>query len=304
MSTEGAEATSVAGVLVGRSSLHERIARLPVGTMVVVLAPAGYGKSVLAHDWEAVTGTPTVCLAVAEIPEVDLARTLVSALSQLASAGIAEPTRDADPHAEAVNPPAAPDAAHRTLTDALTDALTDLQFAGATLVLDSADRLETPIERELLRLLAATPREGLTVVATGRSMPMGLAGAHSSRLLVVLDRDDLALTRLDVATAYRDRLTSTDVDEVLRLSGGGGPSPCLTPWRRSTPSPVRRPRSGGGSRHTSPKRSTTSSSRVCRSSSSTWQCSVGRTPSSWTASDSPATGRRSSRRSLSRPSHW
>ena len=48
MSAELADATGVARVFVTRSAVHEGIARVPAGTICAVMAPAGYGKSVLA----------------------------------------------------------------------------------------------------------------------------------------------------------------------------------------------------------------------------------------------------------------
>ena len=229
MSAELADATGVARVFVTRSAVHEGIARVPAGTICAVMAPAGYGKSVLAREWGPLIDQPCVVVAVHETPRADLERALVGALTELSTAdgspahesSALEATDLAATDLAETDPAWDESAPHPEQTSLpLAEALERLEFDRAVLVVDAADRLHAPADRELVRILASTPREGLTVVVTGRSMPVGLSGAHSSRRLVVLDTEDLALTRMDIATAYRDRLTSAEVDEVLRLSGG------------------------------------------------------------------------------------
>ena len=229
MSAELADATGVARVFVTRSAVHEGIARVPAGTICAVMAPAGYGKSVLAREWGPLIDQPCVVVAVHETPRADLERALVGALTELSTAdgspahesSALEATDLAATDLAETDPAWDESAPHPEQTSLpLAEALERLEFDRAVLVVNAADRLHAPADRELVRILASTPREGLTVVVTGRSMPVGLSGAHSSRRLVVLDTEDLALTRMDIATAYRDRLTSAEVDEVLRLSGG------------------------------------------------------------------------------------
>ena len=237
MSTERAEAIGVADILVRRSSLHESIARVPAGAVFVVMAPAGYGKSILARDWGTVVDQPSVVLAIHEIPPGELEGAIIAALSSLSSTRGDEPGPSGDAKADSdldtTTPPVAP---HATGVSQLTlDSALGLPFDGVVLVLDAADRLQSPAERELLHRLAVPARHGLTIVVTGRSLPVGISGAHGSRRLMVLDTEDLALTRLDIATAYRDSLTSTDVDEVVRLSGGW---PLALPYALATIDPA------------------------------------------------------------------
>lgn len=202
----------VASRRIAKPALLSTLAKVRLGSVVSLTAPAGYGKSALLQAWQehADLRTIGVRLGPEHNDENALGLHLLDALGGLVPSG-----RDL-----LEGRPGAPDWG-RTL-------LRSLSQTYLILMLDDVHHLTEQTSLRLLKqLVQHTPRR-MVLAVSGRSHPfVGLARARVEGRLLALAGDDLALTRSELAILRRQQLGDDQIDEVYRASGGW---PAALPW--------------------------------------------------------------------------
>ncbi len=156
------------GTLVSRPRLVERLSCVPAPPLVLLLAPAGYGKTVLLTEWVARDRRPAAWLELADAHNDP--RALLHAI------------------AAALGTPRA------TSMSALAAALSRGE-GGSLLVIDRADAVSSAGAMELLTELIERQPPGSQIALASRTEPqLGLGGLRAGGMLVELRAPDLALT--------------------------------------------------------------------------------------------------------------
>ncbi|MFN8160449.1 MAG: AAA family ATPase [Solirubrobacterales bacterium] len=200
--------------MVSRPRLVARLERDPAAPLVLVRAPAGYGKTTLLAEWAA-TGERRfawITLGRNERDGVALLGAIVEALAEVepaASAALAM-LQDPLPNLDAVLP---------RLIEGLASA-----GDGLVLVLDDAHLADSEEAAEVIEAIRGglPPRSQLVLAArSGPRLPVGRARAH--RALVELGPRDLAMTReegREVLEGVGLRLTDDQLDSVIAKTEG------------------------------------------------------------------------------------
>jgi LuxR family transcriptional regulator, maltose regulon positive regulatory protein len=169
------------GGLVARPGLVAALDAAGDGCVVVLSAPAGYGKTMLLREWEAAARRPFAWVGLDE--------------------------RDADP-----------DRLLARVTRALRACRTGER---AVLVLDDVHVLRSAEARVVLERIAADlpPTTALALATRGRS-PLPLARLRAQHRLVELGTSRLALTRSETATLVDRRLAQGEMDALMVQTEG------------------------------------------------------------------------------------
>ena len=179
-----------------------------LGPVILVRAPAGFGKTTLLSQWLHSRATPAAWLS---LDDGDNDRRsfwahLVTALDRPLKGGLspilARFYTDRGPGAEVLTP----------LINRLHQAL-DSQNTGLTLVLDDFHRIHAPEILDSLNFFLDHPLPGFTLVLASRTRPpMGLSRLRSQgRLLEIQDRD-LAFTPPEIQELTRACRLTTPLD--------------------------------------------------------------------------------------------
>ena len=166
-------APDIRGASIVRAALVNRL-RASGAPLVVVSAPAGYGKTTLLAQWAA---RDLRLFAWLRLDEADndpavLGRRLGSAVRHLAPDALSETMREAE--------------------------------RPFVLVLDDAHVLRSRASLATVRALAAELTEGSTLVLSGRSVRIAVARTRAAGRLFELGADDLALTRREQELLLRE----------------------------------------------------------------------------------------------------
>lgn len=190
-------------VLLARPALRDVLERARSGSVVMIVAPLGYGKTSLLKVWESVTHTRSTLFTLAarhDDPAI-LAAELAEAL--------------------AGHLPEAVELAGRPFDGAWTDLL--LRSMGGVpllLMFDDAHLLTGRSLRILKRLVVETPPTLVLGIASRGVLNVGLARAQRERRLTQLGSADLILSRVDLDGLRRAGLRVRDIDEIYADTGG------------------------------------------------------------------------------------
>ncbi len=197
----------------GKPALLSSLAKVRLGSVVSIVAPAGYGKTTALQAWQEIADLRAigVRLGPEHNDEVALGMHLIDALG-----GLVPTVRDV---IEAGRPGDADWG--RTL-------LRSLAQTYLILMLDDVHHLTDPGALRLVKqLVVHTPRRMVLGLA-GRSHPyVGLSRARVEGRLLALTGEDLVLTRPEMAPLRRRQLSEEQIDEVYDTSGGW---PAALPW--------------------------------------------------------------------------
>jgi LuxR family transcriptional regulator, maltose regulon positive regulatory protein len=156
------------GTLVSRPRLVERLSGAPAPPLALLLAPAGYGKTVLLTEWVARDRRPVAWLELSDVHN-DPDALLRSIAASLGIPGV-------------------------TSMSSLVSALSRDE-GGSLLVIDRADAASSPGAMELLTELIERQPPGSQIALSSRTEPqLGLGSLRASRRLVELRAPELALT--------------------------------------------------------------------------------------------------------------
>ena len=183
---------------VPRSPLLKRLQASDAHSFVVVLAPAGYGKTTMLAQWAARDGRPFAWVSIDgdDNDPVVLTRSVAAALS----------------HAQLVDSSAAPTI--RRLTSALISA-----EAPFVLVLDNVHELRSRESARAVAALAEHIPEGSTLVLAGRVLPrLPIARARAAGRLIEVGVDELALSRREVELLLRGVGVEPEEADVAELT--------------------------------------------------------------------------------------
>lgn len=172
--------------LVERAHLLRRLADRPEATVMVVSAPAGYGKTTLLAQWALGEDRPLAWLE-AGAAHADPATFLEDLLGALGQVGV-----DLDPRLDDLP---GLHGGHASMS-VLPRLGRDVQRVreGFVLVVDDAGRLDQPHQREALDVIAQSLRPGSRLVLACRAEPpVRLAGLRAGRRLAELSQADLAM---------------------------------------------------------------------------------------------------------------
>ena len=202
--------------LVGRPDLVERLTALRGGSVALLVAPAGYGKSALLSQWAAVDPRrfASVRLTAVDDDPAELLRSIARAVAELdervgAAAAQAEDSRGRRSDA--------------ALERALLAALSDPELR-CVIALDDAHVLQASETTRALAWLVDRLGPGVAVALASRSEPtLPVARLRAGRRLVELRAHELALTRTDVARLVATiglELEPSDVEVLARRTEG------------------------------------------------------------------------------------
>lgn len=186
-------------VAVHRGALLERIRRVDPRILVVV-APAGFGKTMLVRQYAAEREGAAFCDCSALRDDLDLARRVFPQLGALADGGA-------------------------TLADRLALALDawDAPGSGSIVVFERAEQLAaSPAALAFLtRLLERRPRERTVVLCSREPLRIHLTRYAAPHEILTLRAGDLIFSREDVAAVLAPFITDANaIDRVARISGG------------------------------------------------------------------------------------
>lgn len=181
------------GVLVDRRRVLQRIRRSAVA-LIALVAPAGYGKSYIAHriaredqhwssiDLAATTDTAAFAEMLASVPK--LAECGVDGLDSLIGAW-----------------------------SACTEPI--------TLILDNLDCADRELLDAVALLVRARPASGKLIMCARRSLPSGLTEVEAPHLLATLRADDLRFDRTEMAQLFAETgIDDTSLFRAARLTEG------------------------------------------------------------------------------------
>ena len=203
--------------LVERTRLVQRLNAADDASLVVVSAPAGYGKTTLLTQWAATTRDRTVVwldIDQAHADPVAFIEDLLCALDEV------EPL--SDPRLIAMTA-----AERRALFTKVIPRIGRSLRSMATpfvLVIDEADRLDDPACVEVLEVIAATLAPGSRLALGCRQdPPLRLASLRAGRRLLEVGLDDLAMGPVEadlLLAAMGIRLTADELEQVLDRTEG------------------------------------------------------------------------------------
>ncbi|NTU81938.1 MAG: AAA family ATPase [Chloroflexales bacterium] len=186
--------------LVDRARLLAQIDAAPAPALVVVAAPAGFGKSTLVGAWAARQGAAgdTVAWLTLDEDDSDVARLLAGLLAaiRLHQPGVGDAALALLRASQPVQPRAV-----------LTALINDLAALGAplALVLDDYHRVTSQAPHAALAFLIDQLPPGMRLVIISRSdPPLPLARWRARGLLVELRADDLRFTHAETSAFFTD----------------------------------------------------------------------------------------------------
>ncbi|HVO54258.1 MAG TPA: LuxR C-terminal-related transcriptional regulator [Solirubrobacterales bacterium] len=188
------------GSMVERRRLLEKAAG--AGTAVVLVqAPAGYGKSVLLRQWEASDARPfaSILLGPAHDDPAVLLAALIEALAPIEAlpSSISSPLRAPQPNVEVIA---------RRLEEWFAKREID-----SVLALDEVEHLRSPTSLRILEALVAGANSSCQVALASRERNLpGAARLLASRRLTVIEASDLTMTPGEA----REMLGATGIGEV------------------------------------------------------------------------------------------
>lgn len=192
-----------------RARLVERLDRVRPGSVVLITAPSGYGKTDLLLAWSRASQVPAIRLTLR--PHHDAPGAFVAALADALAPVGAEPTIG-QPLSQSHAPAADASAAVAGLLD-------QLARRRLLLLLDDAHRLTSPEAlADLDALVAGLPRSCVLALAGRRRLPLATAKRAMEGSLLVVEADQLLLT-VDTVGAVAG-LSRSQVDRALELTGG------------------------------------------------------------------------------------
>lgn len=201
--------------LVRRSSLLSRLAVAKDLRVVLIDAPAGYGKTTLLTQWRQMLLDDKVPVAWLSLDEDanspgELVTYLVHTI-QRAELKVQQ---------ELVTAPIPDDTAARHRLRELLNAIA-LDGRRFVLMLDEFEHLPSDsVECVVEPLLRWAPRN-LQLVLTSRARPpLPLAALKAQELLLEITVDDLRFRRLDIQELFAERLSSQEAEQVSRLTEG------------------------------------------------------------------------------------
>ncbi len=196
-----------------RNSLLDRIERARP-KIVVLVAPAGFGKSTLAQQYLRDRGAVAICDCSAAGDDLDLARRLIPALA------VESPDREQSlTQRELMLGDGGTSVAHRI--DLALEAWCQ-PTAGTTFVFENAEHLveRTGARDFLARLLARRP-EGRTIFICSReSLRIHLTRFAAPHEILVLRAPDLAFGRSEIARLFAMSLDDPLLDRVIAVAQG------------------------------------------------------------------------------------
>lgn len=178
--------------------------------LVVVRAPAGYGKTALLAQWARSPRVPGVWLAV-ETGESDAPAFASLLVRSLSDAGLVRPGSVLATAEAAIDSGEEPWAILRRGLAQLGGEL--------VLVIDNSDRLADDVLQQLVHLLAATPRVRARV-ATRRISPLVSSAAALVLDTTVIEASALRMTDDEVEAALRVAGVDADPTPFVRAAGG------------------------------------------------------------------------------------
>ena len=196
--TAGAELGRVGPVL-ARARLHERLTSGLNATMTLIVAPAGYGKTVLLSDWAATLEIPVAWVALTEQDNDPghLVRSVIQAVEQAIDGDVG-----IDERLGFVSPESAP----QLIEEWIARMNAGSEFL---LVIDDFHILRDPSAVETAqRLVEAVPPNVNLCVATRHDPPLAVARLRLEGRLTEVRQADLAFTIEEMTTF----LTATPVE--------------------------------------------------------------------------------------------
>lgn len=192
-----------------RARLVERLDRVRPGSVVLITAPSGYGKTDLLLAWSRASQVPAIRLTLR--PHHDAPGAFVAALADALAPVGAEPTIG-QPLSQSHAPAADASAAVAGLLD-------QLARRRLLLLLDDVHRLtSSEALGELDALVAGLPRSCVLALAGRRRLPLATAKRAMEGSLLVVEADQLLLTADTVGAVAG--LSRSQVDRALELTGG------------------------------------------------------------------------------------
>jgi DNA-binding SARP family transcriptional activator/tetratricopeptide (TPR) repeat protein len=201
------------GRVIRREALLDRL-RWAQPQLILLVAPAGFGKSTLARQFVEDQDAVALCNCANLSDELDFARRIVSALAEeepTASASLSQ--RQLLLGDDSINP------AERV---AIAAAAWRGQARVSTFVFENAEQLaDAPGIRDFfIRLLAERPESRTVVVCSRASLRIHLSRFAAPHRIVTLRADDLAFDRRDLDELFAPVLSPLTLDRIFATSQG------------------------------------------------------------------------------------
>lgn len=191
---------------VRRRALVRRLSDSRPAPVAAIIAPPGYGKSILISEWEQHDARPFLQPGIDEFAATDLGAAASAILTTLEQAGWLDAR-----------------ARRKTRPDPLADlraALRTLRARGPAfvLVLDDVHRMAPEVVRGLARVMIEDAPSGTTLALASRSdLPIPLGRLRASRALVEVRTQELAMIPRDGLMLVRQAGLELDVAAVGKL---------------------------------------------------------------------------------------
>ncbi|GMG88044.1 HTH-type transcriptional regulator MalT [Biformimicrobium ophioploci] len=204
-----------------RQRLREQLSSCSCDQLVLITAPAGYGKTSLVADWVATLEHPVAWLSLdkADNEPSQFCRYLIESIHLATGNGVPECRKMV-----AANPKEDP-------TLLMSQLFAELRYLSSELriVLDDYHQIDNPDVHEITRFLLRHAPAGIGIVITSRSQPpLGLASLRLQGRLAELDNRELALTAAEIGEMLSQRLPfslrSDRVEQVLQITEGWPPA--------------------------------------------------------------------------------
>lgn len=199
---------------VDRPRLRERLDGVPEARLVLVAAPAGFGKSTLLADWLRASDARAAWLALdaRDDEPARLARALAAAAARLAGSahddGLVDPTQPFDP-----------ELALAAVLAAVGLAAERAPAGGAVLVLDDYHLVGDPAAHRLVaELVDRLPPRARLAISTRADPPLPLARLRARGELVEVRAEDLRFTPSEAAELLRAGAVDLDAADVEALT--------------------------------------------------------------------------------------
>jgi LuxR family maltose regulon positive regulatory protein len=199
---------------VDRPRLRERLDGMPEARLVLVAAPAGFGKSTLLADWLRASDARAAWLALdaRDDDPARLVRALVAAAARLAGSaddgGLVDPTQPFDP-----------ELALAAVLGAVALAAERAPAGGAVLVLDDYHLVGDPAAHRLVaEVVDRLPARARLAISTRADPPLPLARLRARGELVEVRAEDLRFTPSEAAELLRAAAVDLDAADVEALT--------------------------------------------------------------------------------------